>query len=511
MTLAQEVDTLGEETEAQKVDTLGEESVLRNPDSKNMDWINRLVAKMWPRIDIYLRQNLFKQIEKSVQESVPGFKFPESSTFGNIFPTVTVIRVFDSDNEKLVIDLQILFQPDIGLEIELPGRNAILQDLYFSGMLRIVLLPLIPQPPFLGGVQIFFLNKPNVDYQFKGVAKVLNILKSKIDEEIRKAVVLPNKIIVPFGDKISMRQLASPKVQGVIRVTVHGAEGLRSTDTFTRSDPYFIINVGARQKRSKTISNTLNPKWKETFDFPVEIVIGQKVILEIFDDDVMGDDFLGRLDIECSMVAGVSKILEKSFELEDKEYSSGNRNSRDSTLGKTKLSLQWYQITKNDLSVPDEIAKDEEYLGIVELFIEGCHGLPKSITDAPDTSFILEIESDNDKEVQMTKTKEGSGDILFEEGFVILSSNPDKDEIRLNLKKSGEDDIIGTTIIKVKSLMETPTPKSIIQTKKFEEKKSELKMLKLVGKSSEATLHLYASYKGLREMVTPASVPDMKA
>lgn len=35
--------------------------------------------------------------------------------------------------------------------------------------------PLIPVIPFIGGIQVFFLNKPNIDFNLVGVADVLDI------------------------------------------------------------------------------------------------------------------------------------------------------------------------------------------------------------------------------------------------------------------------------------------------------------------------------------------------
>ena len=42
-------------------------------------------------------------------------------------------------------------------------------------MLRIVMKPLIPQIPLVGGVQVFFLNSPSVDFNLIGVADVLDM------------------------------------------------------------------------------------------------------------------------------------------------------------------------------------------------------------------------------------------------------------------------------------------------------------------------------------------------
>ena len=42
-------------------------------------------------------------------------------------------------------------------------------------MMRVVMKPLIPQIPLVGGVQLFFLNSPSVDFNMIGVADVLDM------------------------------------------------------------------------------------------------------------------------------------------------------------------------------------------------------------------------------------------------------------------------------------------------------------------------------------------------
>lgn len=43
------------------------------------------------------------------------------------------------------------------------------------GMMRVVMKPLITISPLVGGLQIFFLNQPEIDYNLVGVADVLEM------------------------------------------------------------------------------------------------------------------------------------------------------------------------------------------------------------------------------------------------------------------------------------------------------------------------------------------------
>lgn len=43
------------------------------------------------------------------------------------------------------------------------------------GMIRIVMKPLITSVPLIGGVQIFFLDQPKIDFELTGVADLLEM------------------------------------------------------------------------------------------------------------------------------------------------------------------------------------------------------------------------------------------------------------------------------------------------------------------------------------------------
>lgn len=62
-------------------------------------------------------------------------------------------------------------------------------------------------------------------------------------------------------------------LQGVLRVHIVQAIKLLKKDVSMlgrgKSDPYVIVTMGAQEFRSKTIDNTVNPKW----DYWCEVII----------------------------------------------------------------------------------------------------------------------------------------------------------------------------------------------------------------------------------------------
>lgn len=43
------------------------------------------------------------------------------------------------------------------------------------GILRLVLKPLTKQIPLIGGIQIYFLNNPHIDFSLIGIADILDM------------------------------------------------------------------------------------------------------------------------------------------------------------------------------------------------------------------------------------------------------------------------------------------------------------------------------------------------
>ena len=70
------------------------------------------------------------------------------------------------------------------------------------------------------------------------------------------------------------------------------AENLKKEDIFGESDPYATLQVGGgKKKQTKTVTNTSNPEWFYTADFPIDIVRGPDLKIKVFDCDGKGKKF----------------------------------------------------------------------------------------------------------------------------------------------------------------------------------------------------------------------------
>lgn len=119
-------------------------------------------------------------------------------------------------------------------------------------------------------------------------------------------------------------------VRGVLSVTVISAEDLPAMDLMGKADPYVVLSMKKTETKFKTrvVNESLNPTWNQNFDFVVEDGLHDMLILEVWDHDTFGKDFMGRCIMTLTRV-----ILEG-------EYSDSFPLENGKT-GKLKLHLKW--------------------------------------------------------------------------------------------------------------------------------------------------------------------------
>jgi phospholipase C len=67
-----------------------------------------------------------------------------------------------------------------------------------------------------------------------------------------------------------MSVVSKSKTAGLLTVTVVNGVGLDAADKDGFSDPYVILKVEGQEQKTKHVPNTLNPVWKQDFDFKIK-------------------------------------------------------------------------------------------------------------------------------------------------------------------------------------------------------------------------------------------------
>eukprot|EP00090_Calanus_glacialis_P017269 TRINITY_DN26933_c0_g1_i7.p1 TRINITY_DN26933_c0_g1~~TRINITY_DN26933_c0_g1_i7.p1 ORF type:complete len:1127 (+),score=330.64 TRINITY_DN26933_c0_g1_i7:171-3551(+) len=465
------------------------------PDKERAEWVNSILKQVWPYVNDYVRHTLFNTVEPAVESALKAykltpFKFERERVFlGQVPPRITGIKVYDTNTSRkeIIMDLDIVFASDLEIVFKVKGIPARVSDFGLRGMARVVLKPLISQIPLVGGIQVYFLKAPDIDYTLGGVAGTLEIpglnkiVERIIIEQVKNFIVLPNKFSMPLVNTIPNKVLKCPDSAGVLRVKLMRASDLVNKDGFAsgKSDPYIIMTVGAHTHRVPTINDTCNPHWDLTYDFPIEVVQGQELLLEFYDDDDRQDDeFLGRAKIQTSVVAERGYIEGYWVDLVDTES------------GKVQVTLSWLPVI-DDSSTVKTAAKhakpnDDSAKGLVHIYIDSCSGLFNQRDPTYKPSPMVRLISNHEKS-QQSWPKYYTNDPIIEQGFVMLIRAPYTDEIKIDVidTASKKDDVIGTCTIRIWSLIEQPGMEYTLQP------------WLLKGNSPDAKIVMSASLRGL--------------
>ncbi|KAG5322758.1 ESYT2 protein, partial [Pseudoatta argentina] len=410
------------------------------PDFDRAEWLNRILYKVWPSMNQFVRQLCKQSIEPSIVEKlteykIKGFQF-DRLVLGRIPPKIYGIKVYDKNTSRneIILDADIMYAGDCDITFFVGNIKGGIKDFQIHGLVRVVMKPMLPMMPLIGGVQIFYLNVPTINFNLVGVADILDlpgfneILRKTIVEQISAIVVLPNKIIIPLSEEIPMESLKIPEPEGVLRIHVVEAKHLMKKDIGMlgkgKSDPYAVINVGAQEFRTKIIDNTVNPKWDCWCECAVTSAIAQQLTVLLWDyDDTKGDESLGRATIEVNRVKKKGTI-DTWVSLEQAKH------------GMVHLRLTWLQFSKEPADLRAALVETQELrvtsmsTALLTLYIDSAKNLP-CIRGNKQPDVYLEASVGG--KTERTATVPRSCDPVWEQGFTFLVSNPETGVLHIKI------------------------------------------------------------------------------
>uniref|UniRef100_A0A671QXV6 Intersectin-2-like n=2 Tax=Sinocyclocheilus anshuiensis TaxID=1608454 RepID=A0A671QXV6_9TELE len=173
------------------------------------------------------------------------------------------------------------------------------------------------QPVFLNEVLVKLPSDPSSDepvFHISHIDRVYTLKTENINERpawVQKIKAASEAFIETEKKKREKAyQSRSMKASGIGRllVTILEATELKSSKPNGKSNPYCEVTMGSQCYTSRTINDTVNPKWSFNCQFHIKDLYQDVLCITIFEREQFSpDDFLGRTEVP---VATIKKELE---------------------------------------------------------------------------------------------------------------------------------------------------------------------------------------------------------
>jgi hypothetical protein len=158
-----------------------------------------------------------------------------------------------------------------------------------------------------------------------------------------------------------------------LRAHIYQARQLEAADLSGLSDPFIVVRCAGQSVQTSIKEQTLNPVYYSTkclsILLPNPLSLAPNVVLNVFDNDLLGKTFLGRLSVPISMVQSMNPSIDeldpKWFELADIQGNPGQ--------GSVLVSFQLFPMEMSTLPLP--ILKPKSVPMTIEISTLGLRSL----------------------------------------------------------------------------------------------------------------------------------------
>ena len=488
------------------------------PDMQRAEWVNRIIARVWPRVEVWLTSALANIEHKAeVVETIhkmgcTGIKFNKVK-LGSVPVRVGGVKIHSENRTEVVMDVNFTYYGDCDVELTLempsPASPLVssLRNVSFEGLLRIQMNPLIKNPPLVGGLRISLLSRPILDFELGGVAGILElpglqqIVRYLLLDQIERALVTPNSQYLSISEEVSMfcemtRSLDEP--EGVLCLTLVEAKQLVNKDSQILgqgvSDPYTNIDFTAdrllQRFKSPCIKDDLNPVWNFLCQVPVDDLRSvSDITLTLFDKDkYTKDDPLG----DCTLPKSVVKRAAETGQ--DQDFWKLLDNTK---TGSVRTRISWSTLSMNPMNQKDDQA-------LVVVFIDSCKSIFKGNENKPDVIVSVTLNS----VTKVSSKAFGSCDPIFEDRMLLLANNPTVDDVKIDVIDIKSDKVAGSLCVELTQLLSQDSFCMMNQTFDLYSKNKALKGSITLSMSLRYLSHSEAVVKSLSQGLNEKKSPS---
>lgn len=290
----------------------------RPPLSKlqSVEWLNDLLATLWPYMSPAIEATVQQQVQPLVAGMLPGPL--KKISFDKVHLGAKPLRLENigvavARGDALALGVDVVFEQAAGskagkadgdnldVEISLPGVKVGVEDVALLGRLGVRLVPLLPEPPFFGALEIHFVDHPALKLNFTGVGNIIDgplvgsAVRSCIRDVVAGMMVLPNRMLVPMTNKFDLFHSYTPP-DGALALHIVGAKGFKKSRLKIRNpDIYAKTTVGLVTRKTEVADNQANPVFEASHHHFLICNRQQQVHVELKDEDTGKDDLMADL------------------------------------------------------------------------------------------------------------------------------------------------------------------------------------------------------------------------
>ena len=455
-------------------------------DTESLEWMNSFLVKFWPIYAPVLCDTIINSVDQVLSTSTPAFLDSlrmKMFTLGTKPPRLEHVKTYPKTEEDTVLmDWKFSFNPNdtadmtarqlknkinpkVVLEVRVgkgmisKGLDVIVEDMAFSGAMRVKVKLQIPFP-HIERVDICFLGRPTIDYVCKPLGgdtfgfdiNFIPGLESFIQEQIHGnlAPIMYEPNVFPIEIAKMLAGNAVDQAIGVVQIHLHGGEGLRNPDKFPGiPDPYAMVSINGRETlgKTKTVKESANPNWNETINI-ITTSLKDTLHLQVFD----WNEFRKDKDLGTASFALDQLEAETVHENQQLEVTAGGK-----ARGIVKADVRFFPVLEGTKNADGTMELPESNTGIARFTVEQAKELDgsKSLVGQLNPYAVLLL---NGKEVQVSQKLKRTNNPIWPDAMKELLIT-DKKTVKLGLvikddRDIGVDPIVGTYQIKMKDMEE---------------------------------------------------------
>ncbi|KAK4164216.1 C2 domain-containing protein [Cladorrhinum sp. PSN259] len=452
-------------------------------DNESVEWINSFLVKFWPIYQPVLAATVVSSVDQVLSNSTPAFLDSlklTTFTLGSKPPRMEHVKTYPREDDDIVMmdwmfsftpndtadmttrQLKDKINPKVVLEIRIgkamvsKGMDVIVEDMAFSGLMRLKIKLQIPFP-HVEKIEMSFLERPTIDYVCKPLGgetfgfdiNFIPGLESFIMEQIHGTLApmmyAPNVFPIEVAKMLS----GTPVDQaiGVVAITLHGAQGLKNTDKFAGTpDPYVQLSLNRRAvlAQTKVVKENANPRWNET-KYIIVTSFNDSLDFDIYDFN----DF--RKDKRIGATSFPLENIEEVWEYENERLELTNDGK---ARGVLTADIRFFPVlAPTKLEDGTEEPAPESNQGILRFTVQQAKDL-----DAGKQANPLAMLTLNGKEVHTTKKVKRTNNPVWDDGSKeILVTDKKNAKLGVVIKDDRDiagDQVVGNYQIKLEDMLE---------------------------------------------------------